>query len=68
MCVWLGLDIVCHNISFLQSELEGALGKVCTCFKAHSYEQVQEAYRVLGKTQVQSSQLDDHSCHVVTKL
>ena len=37
---------------FVQRELEDALAKVCVKFDAHCYDQVQEAYRILGKTQV----------------
>jgi len=37
---------------FIQRELEDALAKVCVKFDAHCYDQVQEAYRILGKAQV----------------
>ncbi len=36
----------------MQQELVAALAKVCLKFNAHRYEQVQEAYRILGRTQV----------------
>ena len=36
----------------MQQELEGALSKVAMKFDAHHYRQVQEAYGILGKTQV----------------
>ena len=41
-----------HVKIFVQRELEDALAKVCVKFDAHCYDQVQEAYRILGKTQV----------------
>lgn len=39
-------------MSDTQQELEGALSKVTMKFNAHHYQQVQEAYGILGKTQV----------------
>ena len=41
------------DILFLfQHELEDALGKLCIRFQPDRYEQVQDAYAILGKTQV----------------
>ena len=41
-----------HVCILLQKELEGALSSVCRQFNVRSYEQVQSAYGILGKTQV----------------
>lgn len=39
-------------ILYHQRELEGAMGKMCVHFDQRKYDQIQEAYSILGKTQV----------------
>ena len=44
---------IMHTVRIiLQKELEGALSTVCCQFDVRAYEQVQNAYGILGKTQV----------------
>ena len=48
------VELCVHTCTYiiLQKELEGALSTVCRQFDVRAYEQVQNAYGILGKTQV----------------
>ena len=50
-----------YALHFTQQELERALSKMALKFNAHHYGQVQQAYCILGKTQVGECVLCDIS-------
>lgn len=54
-----------ETLELAEEQLDVALSKICVDFKADSYEKLQEAYALLGKTQTSMDQLQMHSASAV---
>ena len=64
-------SVVCSELSsklqdtleMIEEQLDVALSKTCSGFDIAHYEKVQNAYRLLGKTQVVTGVCDEHGIH-----